>query len=132
MSSQTAIEFRWFSPLGVSVILFLGFGVIHALAGIFAPIISRISSNTGGFSQTQVDLLMVLVLAFGSVQLSVSWLALRQGKAWGLLLLVVMDLVELIAWLVYGLRSDDWGAPLFWYDVLILLPATILGLIGLR
>jgi hypothetical protein len=97
MNTPLTFEFRWLSPLGISVLLFLGFGVLHALAGIVVPVMSRVTGKTGGLSQTRVDLLMVLVLAFGIIQLGVSWFALREGKQWGLWMLAAMDLAELIA-----------------------------------
>jgi len=129
---QANADFRWLSPLGLSVALFLGFGALHVLAGLVVPFLSRATGNRGGLTQLQLDLFMLGIFAFGLVQLGVVWLGLRARNAWGLWIVVALDAMQLAAWIVYGLRSGDWGAPLFWYDTVFLIPAFVLGLIRLR
>jgi hypothetical protein len=125
-------DFRWLSSLGLSVALLLGFGLLHVLAAAVVPFLTRATSKTGGMTQTQIDRLMVGVMAFGLIQVGVVWFGLRAGHAWGLWVVAAMDLAQLVAWIVYRLRTGDWGAPLFWYDTIFLAPAVVLGWIGLR
>jgi len=131
MSNPTPFEFRWLSPLGVSVALFLGYGALNTLVGLVIPGLSR-KLGTNGLPQYRVDLLSMLWLAFGLFQLSIVWFGLREGQRWALFVLAAADLVQLVGWVFYGIQSRDWYAPLFLYAAVFVVPAILLGWIGLR
>ncbi len=80
MSPQLASELERWSPLGVSVILFIGYGLLNILVGFVIPSLSR-RLGTGGLAQERVDMLCMLWLAFGIFQSSVVWFALKEGQA---------------------------------------------------
>jgi hypothetical protein len=44
---------------------------------------------------------------------------------------VAADTAQLAGWIIYGLQTRDWATPLFLYDAIFLLPAAVLGWIGL-
>jgi hypothetical protein len=132
MSSQNAVEFHWLSPLGVSVALFLGYGVLNTLVGVVIPFLSRRTGTAGFTSQPSLDLMTMLWLGFGLFQLGIAWFGLRAGQLWAFWLLAASDVAQLVGWIAYGMQTRDWGAPLFWYEVIFLIPATALGWIGLH
>jgi len=80
MNTQSTFDFRWLSPLGISVILFLGYGALNVLVDVVIPWLSR-RLGTRGLPQHQVDMLTMLWLAFGIFQLGVVWFGLRDGQA---------------------------------------------------
>lgn len=130
MSVQPAFEFQWLSPLGISVALFLGYGALNALVGVVIPGLSR-RLGTNGLPQHRVDLLSMLWLAFGIFQLAVVWFGLREGQTWALWVLGAADLAQLAGWVFYGIQTRDWYAPLFLYAAVSVIPAILLGWIGL-
>lgn len=131
MSAQSTFEFHWLSPLGISVALFLGYGVLNTLVGLTIPGLSR-RLGTNGLPQYRVDLLSMLWLAFGLFQLSLVWFGLQQGQIWALWILAAADLVQLAGWIFYGIQTHDWYAPLFLYAAVFVVPAILLGWFGLR
>lgn len=131
MNTQVAFEFGWLSPLGISVILFLGYGALNVLVGVIIPWLSR-RLGTRGLPQHQVDMLTMLWLAFGIFQLGVVWFGLREGQAWAFWVIVAADIAQLVGWIAYGMQSRDWYAPLFLYDAICLIPAAVLGWFGLH
>lgn len=132
MNPTPAFDFRWLSPLGISATLFLGYGGLNTLVGLVIPFLSRRTGTDGFASQATLDLMTMLWLAFGLFQLGLVWFGLRAGYPWVLWMVAVADLIQLVGWIFYGVQTRDWGAPLFWYAALFLLPATVLGWIGLR
>ena len=132
MNPSSAFNFRWLSPLGMAVILFLGYGLLNTLVGVVIPFLSRRTGTAGFAPQPSLDLMTMLWLGFGLFQLGVVWFGLREGQAWALGIVVAADLAQLAGWSLYGVQTRDWGAPLFWYDVVLLVPAAVLGWIGLR
>jgi hypothetical protein len=132
MNPQSAFNLRWFSPLGVSAILFLGYGLLNTLVGLVIPFLSRHTGTAGFTTQPSLDLMTMLWLAFGLFQLGIVWFGLRHGYAWALWIVAAADLAQLVGWIMYGIQTRDWGAPLFWYNVVFLIPATVLGWIALR
>lgn len=118
-------EFRWLRPLGISVVLFLLFGVMNVFVGGMIPFLTRadqatyllmsertdsvlfgdtpaglgkINETLGLFRYLLLLWLAGLFLGFGLFQLAVTWFALRQGQAWALWTLTVSDLVMLPYW----------------------------------
>ena len=79
-----------------------------------------------------VDLGCALWSAIGIFQLAVVWFGLRQGQAWAFWVIVAADIAHLVGWIAYGVQSRDSYAPLFSYDAIFLIPAALLGWIGLR
>ena len=126
------INFRWLSPLGISVILFLGYGFLNTLVGLVIPFLSRRTGTAGFAPQPSLDLMTMLWLGFGLFQLCVAWFGLREGQTWAFVALIAADIAQLVGWLLYGLQTHDLTAPLFWYNVIFLIPAVVLGWVGLR
>lgn len=132
MSAQTVGEFKWLSPLGASVVFFLGYGVLNTLVGVVIPFLSRRTGTAGFTTQPSLDLMNMLWLAFGLFQLGLAWFGLRAGQAWAFWFLAAADAAQLAGWVAYGLQAHDFTAPLFWYDAIFLIPAVVLGWIGLQ
>jgi hypothetical protein len=132
MNDQSTLTFRWFSPLGFSVALFLGYGALNVLVGLVIPFLSRRTGTAGFSTQPALDLTTMLWLAFGIFQLGVAWFGLREKQAWALWVLTLACLAQLIGWVAYGAQTRDWGAPLFLCVAIIIIPATVLGWIGIR
>jgi hypothetical protein len=130
MNPPADFEFRWLSPLGISLVLLLGYGVLNTLVGLVIPFLSRRTGTAGFATQPTLDLITMLWLAFGLVQLGLLWFGARLGLRWAFWTAVVADAVQLFGWALYGSQTRDWTAPLFWYDCLFLLPAIVLGWIG--
>ena len=131
MNPQPAFNFQWLSPLGISVVLFLGYGALNAIVGVVIPFLHRKSHNPQPAVHI-VDLGCALWLAFGIFQLGVVWFGLRERQAWAFWVIVAADIAQLVGWIAYGVQSRDWYAPLFLYDAIFLIPAAVLGWIGLR
>ena len=155
--------------LNVSAGLFILGGIVDALIGALTPFVTRrvplpldsFLQNPGadrelfGHSPQQLlatdaplamlyrmtfDLIGMLLLVFGVLQVAVAWFALRAGHAWALAVLVVVDLLFIAGWgLVYSqyFRRDialaDIGVPPnLLAPAALLIPAAVLGLLGLR
>ncbi len=139
MNAQSAIEFRWLSPLGVSVVLFLLFGLMNVVVGILAPFFVRPDRLTSSilFTATRPDtalfgatpealiaqdrplgmlryLLLVwmggLILGFGLLQLAIAWFGLRNGQTWALWSLTIADLSMVPFWWLILARYAQAGA----------------------
>jgi len=132
MNPETTFRFHWLSPLGISVVLFLGYGILNTLVGVVIPFLSRRTGTTGFTTQPILDLMTMLWLGFGLFQIGIVWFGLRERQIWALWLLIAADLAQLIGWIFYGVQTHDWGPPLFWYDVIFLVPAAVLGWMGLH
>jgi hypothetical protein len=132
MDVQSVSKFHWLSPLGISTALFLGYGFLNTLVGVVIPFLSRRTGTAGFTSQPSLDLMNMLWLGFGVFQLGTAWFGLRAGQNWAFWFLAAADATQMAGWVAYGLQAHDWGAPLFWYDAIFLIPAAVLGLIGLQ
>jgi hypothetical protein len=123
MNSQIAAEFRWLSPLGISVILFSLYGLLSLVVGVVIPLILRKATDLPGnilflsqrtdttlFGRVPSELiaedsvlatlrfLMInwlggLWLCFGIFQLALTWFGLRAGQVWALVTLTLADLL---------------------------------------
>ncbi len=129
---QPAFVFHWLSPLGISVILFLGYGLLNGLVGVVVPFLSRRTGTAGFAPQPTFDLMLMLWLAFGIFQLGLTWFGIRQGESWAFWLVVAADVAQLTGWVLYSWQTKDFTAPLLWYNAIFLIPAAVLGWIGLR
>ena len=161
-------SFKWFSPLGISVALFLAFGTLWVLIGALTvpllgkgigPAIIFVSNSTDeayfGRSPSELlasdpalsklrTLLLTVIAGFlllaGVLFLSVAWFGLRQGQTWALTALSVAGILALGFWVLSllpyarsGIRLTIGDLPPFmWIPALLILPAIILGWIGLR
>ena len=76
--------------------------------------------------------MLMLWLAFGLFQIGLVWIGVRQRQAWAFWFVVAADVAQLAGWIFYGWQTHDFTAPLLWYNAIFLLPAAILGWIGLR
>lgn len=132
MNAQIPLEFRWSSPLGISAALLLGYGALNTLVGVVIPFLSRRTGTAGFATQPTLDLITILWLGFGLFQISLVWFGVRAGYPWAFWTVALADLAQPIGWIAYGVQTRDWSAPLFLYDAIFLLPAIILGWIGLR
>jgi len=163
-----AEPFKWFSPLGISVALFLAIGTLWVLIGALTvpllgkgigPAIIFVSNSTDeayfGTSPSELlasdpalsklrTLLLTVIAGFlllgGALFLSVAWFGLRQGQAWALTALSVAPILALGFWVLSLLPYARSGItltigdlpPFMWIPALLILPAIILGWIGLR
>lgn len=160
--------FRWLSPLGVSVALFIVIGALWIFIGALAvPLHKRSagaeylfvshSTDTAYFGGAPSDLLtadpalaklrtMLLtviagfLLLAGSTFILVAWFGLRSGQGWALAALAVGCLLALVWWALSLLPYARAGIPLtlgdlppfMWAPAFLIVPAIILGWIGLR
>jgi hypothetical protein len=167
MNSQPSFAFQWFSPLGISVTLFLLYGITYILIGVLTPLMLNrgigpqiliVSNRTDAivFGRAVEDLLRndlalfqlrtilltvvggLLVMA-GCFHLALTWFGLRQGQAWALAALAVGGLAALPFWYItlrpyfqHGVKMTLLDIPPFmWLPAAMLLPAILLGWIGL-
>ncbi len=105
MSAQAAAAFRWLSPLGIAVMLFLGYGVLNTLVGVVIPFLSRQTGTSGFATQPSLDLMTQLWLAFGSFQLGLVWFGVRAAQWWAFWVVVVADAAQLAGWLIYDIQT---------------------------
>src|SRR5215213_1904024 len=117
MNSQPSFAFQWFSPLGISVTLFLLYGITYILIGVLTPLMLNrgigpqiliVSNRTDAivFGRAVEDLLRNdlalfqlrtilltvvggLLVTAGCFHLALTWFGLRQGQAWALAALAV-------------------------------------------
>jgi hypothetical protein len=166
--SEIAMQFRWLSPLGISVLLFLISGTLHLLIGILTPILmdaglakkvlfisNRTDTELFGTEPSallqknpeMVKLRTVLkgvmggwIAVIGIFILSVTWFGLRQHEFWSLITLGFTGAIIIPFWYVtfrpylqmniHFTLSDL--PPIFWVPAVLLIPAVILGWIGLK
>ena len=116
----TQVEFRWLSPLGIAVGLFLLYGVWLVLAGILFPIYGRFGGSFQALitsertdtatlgkrpaellrddaalatvRQSMADWLSGLWFCFGIMQIALTWFGIRQGQRWALWTVSLADL----------------------------------------
>ena len=113
MTANMQFEFRWLSPLGISVVLFLLLGLFHILIGVLTPVFVRADrltsdilltstrTDTALFGASPQDLVAkdralgllrqvalywfaAYMVGLGILQLSLSWFGLRAGQSWAL------------------------------------------------
>ena len=131
MIPHSPTDFQWLSPLGLSAAIFLGYGVLNVLVGLAIPFLHR-SSRRPEPAPYIIDMWAFLLLAFGVFQIYTTWYGLQAENLSAALTLAVADVSQLTGWILYGRRTRDWGAPLFLYPAIFLLPAFVLAWIGLR
>ena len=118
--------FHWFSPLGISVALFILYGLVHLLIGTLTPVminteigrqvtVSSVAKDNALLGGSTSDLLpaspaldklramlltMVggLLVAAGILELALTWFGLRQGQVWALGVLALAGLALLPFW----------------------------------
>src|SRR5437879_3032968 len=121
---QTA-RFRWGSPLGVAVVLFLIYGALNMLFAIFVPLtlhtqgiaatpglvlgeradaallgrsladIQRADPRLNAYLVTFMDTMCLMMMPFGILQLGVTWFGLRRSAPWAFWTLVLANVVYL-------------------------------------
>lgn len=145
MPDQVAFDFRWLSPLGLSVALFLLYGGFYVFIGALTPALSDtemgrqigiISARTDRilFGDSPENLLRndpalarartiifnmlggVLVAA-GILVMAVAWFGLRQGQAWALWTLCLAGVVVVPFWWLVFQPYFQAGAPLSFSDI---------------
>ncbi len=113
MNASQPFDFRWLSPLGISVILFLLLGVMHIVIGILTPMFvrpDRLTSNIlltstrtdtallgaspealvardrplGLVRMVTTNWLAAYMLGLGILQVALAWFGLRAGQSWAL------------------------------------------------
>lgn len=160
--------FRWTSPLGLSVILFLLIGALWIFVGVLSVPLTRKwetpeylftsasadnsfygapasqlappGSPLAKFRTMMISIISGFLVLGGLLVISMAWFALRQGQLWALVALVLAILAATAFWtfalLPYiragvSLRLGD-IPPLIWIPAILILPAFILGWLGLR
>jgi len=170
MPTQTPLDFHWFSPLGISVVLFLLHGAIYILVGGLAPFLlntytkpdqqyliisnrtdsivfgrapSELLSDDPALARLRTILLTImsgLLFVAGFFLIAITWFGLRQGQTWALAALAIGGMVVLPYWFLalrpyfqpgVNLTLADMP-PFMWVPAIVLLPAVVLGWIGLR
>lgn len=167
MNAQAALEFRWFSPLGISVALFLFYGAFYIFIGALTPVMmnseigrqvtvssaQKDSALLGGplpellkaspaLAKLRTMLLNMiggLLVVAGILVMAVAWFGLRPGQIWALATLTIAGVVVLpFWWLVFrpfahaGIGVGLDLPPFMLVPGLLLLPAALLGWVGLR
>lgn len=159
---------RWWSPLGVSVALFLVIGGLWLFVGALSfPLHRRgagaqyvfvsARADTAYFGRSPSELvgsdpafdklrtMMIAVIAgllllAGATFVFVSWFGLRNGSTWALaslslggLLAIALWVFALLPYVKAGVRLTLADVPPFmWVPAILLVPATILGWLGLK
>ena len=120
-------SFRWASPLGIAVSLFLVVGAVHLLIGILTPFLFDPTAGGSMFLSHRTDtalygaeprallvgdpvlvqlrstLVMALagvLVGLGIVELALAWFGVRSGQAWALAALVVAGLGMVPYWML--------------------------------
>lgn len=167
MNAQPAFEFRWLSPLGISVALFLFYGAFYIFIGALTPVmmntevgrqvtvssVEKDNALLGGplpelmqsdpalakMRTMLMNMVGGLLVAAGILVIAVTWFGLRQGQMWALVTLALVSIVVLpFWWLVFrpfaeaGITVGLALPPFMLVPGLLLLPAAVLGWIGLR
>jgi hypothetical protein len=156
-------SFRWMSPLGASVALFLAIGILWLLIGALtvplhdkgAGFVSP-ATDTAFFGKNPSDLLasdpafrklrtllLTVIAGFlllsGSLFVSLAWFGLKAGFAWALPALSIGCLLAIALWALALLPYFRAGIPVtvgdlppfMWVPAALIVPATVLGWIGL-
>ena len=122
---RIATGFRWLSPLGVSVALFLLIGLLWLVIGILTPFLLNqeggliVTERTDsayfggapkdllaadpGLGKLRTVLLMWLsgfLVAQGVAFLAITWFGLREGRVWALVTLAVAGIAAVVLWAV--------------------------------
>ena len=159
-------SFRWISPLGASVAIFLGIGFLWILIGALtvplhnkglgAGFVSE-STDTAYFGTNPSDLLANdppyrklrtllltviagLLLLAGSLFVAIAWFALKLGQVWAVPALGLAEPLALLFWALALLPYFRSGIPVtlgdlppfMWIPGVLIVPAILLGWIGLR
>ena len=126
MNAQPVLDFRWLSPLGISVLLFLLCGALYVLIGALTPLLLNrgigepiliVSPRTDSivFGRAPAELLQDdpalfrlrtilltivggLLFAAGCFHLALTWFGLRQGQGWALAALAIGGISVLPYW----------------------------------
>ena len=163
------IEFNWFSPLGISVTLFLIHGLLWVLIGSLTPFFwgnsplkppglimsyrtdkallgdepEKVIKENKPFHKAMgvaVSMLAGMLVVAGTLTIAIAWFGLRNGQAWGLIVLAITGVIVLPFWWQVFKPYSDVGIkitladtpPLIWIPALLYLPAIILGWLGLK
>lgn len=159
-------SFRWVSPLGASVAMFLVIGILWLLIGALTVPLHDSRLGTGGiFISHRTDtaffgvdasdllagdpnlrklrtLLLTVIAGFlllsGSLFVSLAWFGLKAGLAWALPALSIGGLLAIGLWALALLPYFRAGPvtlgdlpPFMWIPTALIVPATVLGWIGL-
>jgi hypothetical protein len=159
--------FSWWSPLGISVLLFIVHGAIYLVIGFLAPfamdspasrdilVMSRrtdtelLGAPPDDLRATNPPLVTLrritftllagMMVAAGVLIVSLAWFGLRDHQSWALVALTVASAIVLPFWWLVLQQYLRAGAsptlgdlpPFMWIPAVLLLPAAILGWIGL-
>src|SRR5215831_3013958 len=148
------VQFRWRSLLGVSVGLFLLFGILlnivpallvplslhlNGPAGAGWPVISnqadveKHETRLGACFVSFMDTICAYMMSFGIVYVTLVWFALRRGQWWACWTLVVSSLAVLPYYALIAVTYASFGVSLndlyrsFSPVVLLVVAATALG-----
>ena len=160
-------SFRWISPLGASVAMFLVIGILWLVVGALTLPLHNSQLGTGGiFVSHKTDtaffgqdastllasdlelrklrtLLLTVIAGFlllsGSLFISLAWFGLRARLAWALPALSIGGLLAIGLWVLALLPYFRAGIsvtlgdlpPFMWIPTALIVPATLLGWIGL-
>ena len=117
-----SLQFRWMSPWGIAVILFLIYGALNVLFAIFVPLllhtqgigaapglvvseqadgallgrslgeIQRTDPRLNAYLVTFMDTMCMMMMPFGILQLAIAWFAMRGVSTWAFWALVLANI----------------------------------------
>jgi hypothetical protein len=160
-------SFSWFSPLGISVALFLAIGALWIVIGaLTVPLHDSSIGNKTIFVSQSTDsayfgvppsellnsnaaipklrtLLLTVIAGFlllsGSVFIFVAWFGIKTAQPWALSTLGIGSGLAIFMWVLALRPYFSAGIPItlgdlppfMWIPAVLILPATILGWIGI-
>lgn len=143
MSGQS--EFHWLSPLGLSVILFLLYGVVYLLIGsltffladsnvgkpmiimsprtdekLFGEKPEKLLAENPSLKTTRsiiVNMLAGMLIACGILVLGITWFGIKSGDKWALILMTIIGIAVLPSWWAAVKPYSDAGIKLTLSDI---------------
>lgn len=134
-------NFKWKSLLGLSVVIFLLYGIFNVVMGIVVPYnlhtmgagamgglvisesadsklmgmslasLKQTSPGLNDFLVAFMDTMCMMMIGFGIFQLAVAWFALKHKHLWALWTLAIADLSFIPYWQAIANTYSNYGVP---------------------
>lgn len=168
MQTQPMYRVRWRSPLGVTAGLFLAWGGLNVFLAVFVPAslfsggagaigalvltpeadaallgrslvdIDRVDPRLNAYLVSFMATMCAQMMAYGIIDLGVTWFALRRAQAWALWFAAAAAVASfvyfgpvMLEYAGFGVPADA-ALPVLTIPVAVIVLATILGWFGLR
>lgn len=155
MRAEPTFQFRWRSPLGVTVGLFLLWGALNAFLAVFVPVslhrggagavgalvlspeadaallgrsladIARDDAGLNAYLVSFMDTMCAQMMAYAIVHLGITWFALRRGQAWALGIAAAGALASFIYFIPVVVTYEHLGVPVGGLPTVLAIPAVI-------